>query len=152
MLIFFSFIFFTKCFHRCHNDSHTEGKINNSRGIYLLQSLNRPGVYLGPGGNLGQTFNSFISKIRDENHKLLQLLCEFSGILLGNSCLLQVKLLRWRKRFSQPALTANSSSLLSLTVVYICFSITLIILWDTLSWRARLLITYCNACLSQAPR
>ena len=40
---------------------------NNSRGVYLFQSLNRPGVYLGPGGNLGQAFNSFLSKIWDEN-------------------------------------------------------------------------------------
>ena len=54
----------------------------------------------------------------------------------------QVKLLRRRKRCSQPPLPANSSSLLSLTVAYICFAITLIILWDTLSWRARLLITH----------
>ena len=46
------------------------------------------------------------------------------------------------KRFSQPALTDNSSSLLSLTVAYICFTIALIILRDTLSWRARLLITH----------
>ena len=34
---------------------------NNSRGIYLFQSLNRP------GGNLGQAFYSFLTKIRDEN-------------------------------------------------------------------------------------
>ena len=40
-------------------------------------------------------------------HKLRQPLCEFSGILL------QLKLLWRRKRFSQPALAANSSSLLS---------------------------------------
>ena len=46
-----------------------------------------------------------------------------------------MKLLRWRK-------DANSSSLLSLTVADIGFSIALIILWDTLLWRARLLITY----------
>ena len=46
------------------------------------------------------------------------------------------------KRFSQPALTANSSSLLSLTVAYICLAIALIVLWDTHSWRARLLITH----------
>ena len=52
-----------------------------------------------------------------------------------------MKLLRRRKRFSQPALTDNSSSLLSLMVAYICFSIALIILRDALSWRARLLIT-----------
>ena len=51
-----------------------------------------------------------------------------------------MKLLRRRERFSQPALAANSSSLLSLTVAYICFA--LIILRDTLSWRARLLITH----------
>ena len=38
-------------------------------------------------------------------HKLRQLL----GILLGNICLLHVKLL-WRKRFIQPAFVANSSS------------------------------------------
>ena len=56
--------------------------------------------------------------------------------------LLQVKFLRWRKWFSQPPLMANSSSLLSLTVAYICFSITLIILQNTLSWRAHLLITH----------
>ena len=41
------------------------------------------------------------------------------GILLGNNCLLQVKLLWWRKRFSQPALEETSSSLLSLTVAYV---------------------------------
>ena len=52
-----------------------------------------------------------------------------------------MKLLLRRKRFSQPALTDNSSSLLSLMVAYICFSIALIILRDALSWRARLLIT-----------
>ena len=40
---------------------------------------------------------------------------------MGNICLLQLKLLRRRKRFIQPALTANSSSLLSLMVVYIFF-------------------------------
>ena len=56
-----------------------------------------------------------------------------------------MKLLRRTKRFSQPALAANSSSLLSLTVAYICFSIALTILRDTLSWRARLLIT--NSCM-----
>ena len=63
-----------------------------------------------------------------------------SALLLGNSCLLQVKLLRWRKWFSRPALTDNSSSLLSLVMAYICF--TLIILWDTLSCRVHLLITH----------
>ena len=46
--------------------------------------------------------------------------------------LLQMKLLRQRKWFSQPALVANSSSLLLLTVVFICFTIALIILRDTL--------------------
>ena len=70
---------------------------NNSWGAYLFQSLNRPGVYLGPGGNLGQ-----------------------AG---GNDL-------------------ANQHSWLSLTVVYICFAIALIILQDTLSWHARLLITH----------
>ena len=34
---------------------------NNSRGVYLFQSLKRPGVYLG------QVFNSLLTKIRDEN-------------------------------------------------------------------------------------
>ena len=58
---------------------------NNS---HLFQSLNRPGVYLGSGSNLGQAFNSIVVR------------------------LLQVKLLRWRKWFSQPALVANSASLL----------------------------------------
>ena len=38
--------------------------------------------------------------------------------------------------------STHCSSLLSLTVAYICFTITLIILRDTLSWRARLLITH----------
>ena len=33
----------------------------------MFQSLNRPDVYVGPGGNLGQAFNSFFSKIWDEN-------------------------------------------------------------------------------------
>ena len=33
----------------------------NSRGVYLFQSFNIPGVYLG------QMFNSFLSKVRDEN-------------------------------------------------------------------------------------
>ena len=51
-------------------------------------------------------------------------------------------MLRRRKRFSQPALAANSSFLLSLTVAYIGFTIALIILRDTLSWRAHLLITH----------
>ena len=54
----------------------------------LFQSLNRPGVYLGSGSNLGQAFNSIVVR------------------------LLQVKLLRWRKWFNQPALVANSASLL----------------------------------------
>ena len=36
---------------------------HNSWSVYLFQSLNRPGVYLGPGGN----FNSFLIKIRDVN-------------------------------------------------------------------------------------
>ena len=68
MLIFFSFIIFIKHFHRGHNSvSHTEGKINNSRGVYLFQSLNRPGVYLGTGSSLEQTFNSLLTKIQDEN-------------------------------------------------------------------------------------
>ena len=58
---------------------------NNS---HLFQSLNRPGVYLGSGSNLGQAFNSIVVR------------------------LLQVKLLRWRKWFNQPALVANSASLL----------------------------------------
>ena len=57
-----------------------------------------------------------------------------------------MKLLRRRKRFSQPALAANSSSLLSLTVAYICFA--LIILRDTLSWHARLLITHSRMFMS----
>ena len=47
-----------------------------------------------------------------------------------------------RKRFSQPALAVNSSSLLSLTLAYICFAIALIILQDTLLWRAHLQITH----------
>ena len=34
---------------------------NNSPGVYLFQSLNRLGVYLG------KAFNSFLTKIRDEN-------------------------------------------------------------------------------------
>ena len=40
---------------------------NNSQGDCLFQSLNRPGIYLGPNGNRGQEFNSFLSKIRDES-------------------------------------------------------------------------------------
>ena len=116
---------------------------NNSRGVYLFQSFNKPGVYLGPGSNLGQVFNSFLSKIWDENVTNFTIfsvnsLASFWAIVVR---LLQVKLLRRRKLFSRPALTANSSSLLSLTVAHICFSITLIILRDTLSWCARLLIT-----------
>ena len=95
-------------------------------GIYLFQSLNRPGVYLGLGGNLGQAFNSLVVR------------------------LLQVKLLWRRKQFSQPALVANSLSLLSLTVAYICFAITLIILQDTLSWRAGLLITHYHMFISSS--
>ena len=75
-------------------------------------------------------------------HKLRQLLCEFSGIFL------QVKLLWRRKRFSQPALAANSSSLLSLMVAYICFA--MIILWNTLSWHARLLITHLRMFISSS--
>ena len=110
---------------------------NNSRGVYLFQLLNRP------GGNLGQAFKSFLSKIRDEN------VINFSSFSVNSLascweialCLLQVKLFARRKRFSRPALAANSSSLLSLAVAYICFAITLIILWDALSWRARFLIT-----------
>ena len=85
---------------------------NNSRSVYLFQSLNRPGVYSGPVGNSGKVFNSI------DVHPL------------------QVKLLRQRKLFSQPALATNSSSVLSLTVAYICFAISLIILRDTPSWRA----------------
>ena len=50
-------------------------------------------------------------------------------------------LLRRRKRFRQPALAANSSSLLSHMVAYICVAIALIILRDTLSSHACLLIT-----------
>ena len=88
---------------------------NNSRGVYLFQSLNRPDVYLGPGGNLGQAFNSFLSKIRDENVTnfasfSVNSLASFWAMVVR---FLQVKLLRWRKRFSRPALAANSSSLLS---------------------------------------
>ena len=93
---------------------------NNSWGVYLFQSLNRAGVYLRSGGNFGQAFNSIVVH------------------------LLQVKLLRRRKWFSQPALTANSSSLLSLTEAYICFANTLIILW----LRARLLITQSHMFIS----
>ena len=83
-------------------------------------------------------------KIRDEN------VTNFSSFSVNSLascwaivlCFLQVKLLRWRRWCSQPALAANSSSLLSLTVAYICFSIALIILWDTLSLRARLLMAH----------
>ena len=51
--------------------------------------------------------------------QLRELPCELSGILLGNSCLLQVKLLRRGKWFSRPALAANSSSLLSLVHLFL---------------------------------
>ena len=117
---------------------------NNSRDVYLFQSLNRPGVYFGPGGNLGQAFNSFLTKIRDEN---VTNFASFSVNSLASFCeivvrLLQVKLLLRRKRFNQPALAANSSSLLSLTVVCVCFAIALIILLDTLSWRVLLLLNH----------
>ena len=87
---------------------------NNGWGVYLFQSLNRP------GGNSGQRLNSFLSKIRDENVTnfasfLVNFLASFWAIVVR---LLQVKLLQWRKRFSQPALTTNSSSLLSLMHLY----------------------------------
>ena len=53
--------------------------------------------------------------------QLRQLLREFSDILLGNSCTSSAsEVVGWRKQFIQPALAANSSSLLSLTVVYSC--------------------------------
>ena len=77
-------------------------------------------------------------------HKLRQLLGEFSGIPL------QVKLLRQRKWFSQPALAANSSSLLSFMVAYICFTIALVILRDALLWRACLLITHSHMFISSS--
>ena len=60
----------------------------------------------------------------------------------AGSLQLEVKLLQWRKRFIQPVVTAISSSLLSVTVVYICLAIALIILRDTLLWHAHLLITH----------
>ena len=123
---------------------------NNSRGIYLFQSLNRPGLYLGPGSNMEQAFNFFLSKIWDENVTNFASFSVNSLAILGNSCLLQVKLLRQRKRFSQPALPTNFSSLLSLTVVYICFATALIILRDTLSWHACFLITHSRMCISSS--
>ena len=72
-----------------------------------------------------QAFNSFLSKIRDENVTnfasfTVNSLASFLAVVVR---LLQVKLLRRRKLFSRPALTANSSSLLSLTVAHICFSV-----------------------------
>ena len=93
----------------------------------------------------------FVSIIRDENVTnltsfSLNSLASFWAIVVH---LLQVKLLWRRKRLSQLAIAAVSSSLLSLTVAYICFTIALIILQDTLSWRAR--VSFFPACLSQAP-
>ena len=80
---------------------------NNSRGAYFFQSLNRPGVYFGSGGNLGQAFNSFLSKIRDED---VTNFASLSVNSLASFC--NWSLLQRRKRYSEPALAANSSSLL----------------------------------------
>ena len=91
---------------------------NNSQGVYLFQPLNRP------GGNLGQAFNSFLPKIRDEN------VINVTSSSVNSLASFYKKLLRRRKRFSQPLPAVNPSSLLSLTVAYIYFA--LIILRDTL--------------------
>ena len=58
---------------------------NNSWGVYLFQSLNRPGVYLG------QAFNSLLTKIQDEN------VTNFSSFSVNSpaSCWAIVVFCRW---------------------------------------------------------
>ena len=93
--------------------------------IYLFQSLNRPGVYLAPGGNLGQVFNSIVVH------------------------LLQVKLLPTEETI-QPSSTLGKLLISAVThggVHLFCH-------WSfcgALSWRDRLLISQ-STCLSIAPR
>ena len=83
MLIFFSFIFSIKHFHHSHNSvSHTKGKINNSQGVHLFQSLNRSGVYLGPGGNLGACGDVLVMLIWARS----KFLVDQSDCLVGTTC------------------------------------------------------------------
>ena len=145
MLIFFSLIFFINRFHRNHNSvSHIEGNIINCQitGPFICFNHLTDQAFIWDQAAIWD--RRLIPSSQKSEMKMSQtspasrlILWHPSGQYLSSASEVVAA-----EETINPT-SAHSKLLISAVMVaYICFSIALIILRDTLSWHARLLITH----------